>query len=159
VNVRIRRSLDAFVRRARRCSQRTAACVVCAIVLLVVALAPHVPMTVCTGDCCAAADEPASCCEGGCCAGGAPHDPAPGEERSRDLCGPHCCVDLLVDVDPAPVPGAPEREHPRIAICALPLAGCAAPRAGWPEWTTPHDTGPPRVDRRTTLIASTVLRL
>jgi hypothetical protein len=35
----------------------------------------------------------------------------------------------------------------------------AAPRARWPQWTLPHDTGPPRIDRRTALRASTVLTL
>jgi len=155
-------SLQRLLRQAGRCSLHTAACVVCALVLLVMAAAPHVHLVVCTGTCCAVAPEHPACC-GGCCrereAGTPPPERRPDEERIRGKCGPHCCVDLLVDVDPAPVPTAAGRIAPPVVACAPPAMPQAPHARQWPERTVPPATGPPRVDRKTALVASTVLRL
>lgn len=164
MRVRILRSFQRLLQQAGRCSVHTAACVICALVLLVMAAAPHVHLFVCTGtgECCAVVAEHPACC-GGCCgerdAVTPPPERRPGEERVRSECGPHCCVDLLVDVDPAPVPTAAGRIAPPVAACEPPAMPRTPHARTWPEHTAQPATGPPRVDRKAALVASTVLRL
>jgi hypothetical protein len=137
-------------------------CLLCVLVLLVMAAAPRLHTTVCTGDCCVVHLQPKKKGCSGCCKDKAPTPPAerePDEERQRAQCGPGCCVHIDVDVDPAPVPGTIARvQLPPAAVVPEPQR-VASPRARWPQWTLPHDTGPPRIDRRTALRASTVLTL
>jgi hypothetical protein len=128
-------------------------------------------LVVCTGSCCAAARassvpvprETCSTCR--CCehsrakTGSADREQEPGSGRHRGVCKPGCCVDLVFDVELAPAPRAVSEDAPSThGIEPVQVAG-VLPTNSWPQWLWPHDTGPPRTDKRTELRASTVLRL
>lgn len=89
----------------------------------------------------------------------APLPRAPGEERVTARCPTGCCVDLQTEIEVGPVPRADVAPPPLfVSPAAAPvLAQTALPHADARDW--PHDTGPPRVDSRTRLLATTVLRL
>ncbi|MCA8949434.1 MAG: hypothetical protein KDE27_08015 [Planctomycetes bacterium] len=93
-----------------------------------------------------------------CCA----HKHAPQRDRGKvenraDGCA-GCCVDLAIDIDEGPLPQpvtVPDLTpgHAAIPPSLAPFASSA--RAARFQG---HDTGPPRVDRTTSLLATTILR-
>lgn len=133
-----------------------------ALVLLLCAFAPHNHVVVCTMDR-ASVDAEASGCE--CCRAkanaerkGAP-TPRPGEDGIRAACPPHCCLDLVLDFEQGPLPKPFTAVLPLARVVAtLPMHVDPCGDAGQP-WLQPHDTGPPRPDASTALLASTILRL
>ena len=127
--------------------------------LLIALLGPHTPWSVClTGKCnhpiavdVTAAGEVCSCCH---------HEKKPGKcGTGENGAGcPGCCIDLAMAIDEAPLPTpvtVPDLDPGIVAIlpAAVPAPSCAkaARYAGL-------DTGPPRTDQRTDLIATTILR-
>ena len=149
--------------------------------LLVVALAPRRSMEVCGGECCAAATAAGQAC--GCCCGGdvdAEEGPAACHEGHAEglagsdatssgdgtnpdhnhasSCG-NCRVSVSLSLELGPLPQLVQ--HSFAPLASLELASA-------PEWpanasatggTWPFDTGPPRPDPKTLLIATTNLRL
>ena len=147
--------------------------VVLATLLLVfgLGLSHRFHIVVCTGDCCAAARAcsvpvPRDTCSTCCCSehgrtktASADRGQEPGSGSHRGTCKSGCCVDLAFDVELAPAPRAVSEHVPDIhGIDIVQVAG-VMPVHSWPQWLWPHDTGPPRIDRRTELRACTVLRL
>lgn len=134
-------------------------------ILLVVALGAHASLHVCTGPDCG--ETAAAATDGGaesgcrCCreARAAEADAERGLHRAEG--DDSCCIDLCMQLEPAPLPrrvAVDAGPGPMLAAApapspvsfALPMP---APRAGAPA------TGPPRRDRRTLLLSTTVLRL
>lgn len=140
----------------------------CSLVLFLLGAAPHTHLVVCLAKLglVAAAPEQKSCCTRCCRDHAEPNEPKelqeparPGEQRLGKRCPAGCCVDLCTEIELGPtprdgVPPMPDAEAPAPAMqlaFVLPLP--RSPR----EW--PHDTGPPRIDARTDLRKTTVLRL
>lgn len=96
---------------------------------------------------------------GGCCA----HDGAEGEGSDLDgdvvIADHGGCVDVALGVDTAPLPKAKgvDLQH-QTCTFAFPPVAAADQATSSTDWRPPS-TGPPRVDRRTALLATTVLRL
>lgn len=82
--------------------------------------------------------------------------PGPGQRRT---CEPGCCVDLVFDVELAPALRAAAEHVAHASATEIAEVRLDAPTRGWPQREWPHDTGPPRTDRRTALRACTVLLL
>jgi hypothetical protein len=82
--------------------------------------------------------------------------PRPGDPLLR-ADRPPCCVDVCLGLGPAPLPRADAIDAPGPMHWPRTCEPRGATQAGWRTWQWPHDTGPPRVDRRTSLLASTVL--
>lgn len=148
------------------------------VLLLVVMFGPRHPVTVCTGDsCCAVAhqtpteavDEPECACCGCCAHAHAVAKPAdadtalevaagsrPASQRGRTCVD--CCVDVSLPIDltlvPRPVE-APTAGATCIGVAPVAFLPVVAPPSE-PLW--PFDTGPPRPDPRTSLLATTILR-
>jgi hypothetical protein len=123
---------------------------------------------VCTGKCCARATANPVLrdhCDSCCCRehAHAKHSDARGQEpgpgSQRRACLPGCCVDLAFDVELAPAPRAVTEHVPNVAAIEPAPVCHDVPTRSWPQWVWPHDTGPPRIDQRTALRASTVLLL
>ncbi len=152
------------------------------VLLLVVMFGPRRPVSVCTGDACCtvvaqdpsrAADEPeCACC--GCCAnvhvaakprelaakvevttGGRPTGQPP-SQRGRTCVD--CCVDVSLPIDLTLVPRTvevPDAGSAAVGVTSIAFLPVIAPT---PELRGPFDTGPPRPDPRTSLLATTILR-
>lgn len=139
--------------------------------LMLALLGPHSAWSIClTGDCTepnavsskATATAPsevgtASCCS---CCNDDDADSSRGQgdgENGGETC-PGCCIDLAIAIDEAPMPQpvrAPDSQQQIVAIlpdAALHVSSAVAARFARP------DTGPPRTDQRTELIATTILR-
>ena len=142
------------------------------IALLVAGLASGLHIKACVGSCCAVAaidscDAPATDARthrtesGGCCccadASDERRDGAPDPDQVRGACSPGCCITIAFDTELAPC-DVPRAEMPFAAIAA---GDDVAPAFGRdPEPLVrlrPFDRGPPRIDARTRLRASTVL--
>ncbi len=127
--------------------------------MLVALLGPHTHWSIClTGNCDARIETAAAHCS--CC-----HDDAAEDDRdegdgsNRGYTCADCCVDLAMAIDEGPMPRpviAPTIEHEEL-VAVLPVAVPAAGSAVAARLLG-HDTGPPRTDRRTDLIATTILR-
>ena len=137
--------------------------------MLIALLGPHTSWSIClTGICIERVETVAACCS--CC-----HDAADGDaegsdavdseqgrgdgdgENRGDTC-PGCCLDLALAIDEAPLPkpvSAPNVDHEVAAILPPQVLDTGSAVAARYQG---HDTGPPRVDRRTALIATTILR-
>ena len=133
-------------------------------------------LVVCTGQCCAGnasnpvlRDHCGSCCcrehararpaHSDASTGSAARGLKPGPCSQRGACEPGCCVDLAFDVELAPAPRPATEGVPHVHGIESAQMHCDIPTRSWPQWQWPHDTGPPRVDRRMALRASTVLLL
>lgn len=132
--------------------------------MLVALLAPHSSWSVCLSGACnpvsvnpvsVAAAPAESCC---CCSG------AEADERDDSIPALHgdscngCCVDFALAIDDGPLPKpvtAPESCEQLVAVLppTIRLEG-SAHRARFDGF----DTGPPRVDRTTALLSTTILR-
>lgn len=147
-------------------------------VLLVVAMAPRRSVEVCRGECCATATAAGHACE--CCCGGATaaeeptaacheHVPTGGLATGREdgtapdhnratSCG-NCRVSVSLTLELGPLPQMVH--HSFAPLASLELASAPAWDGGdcAPGGTWPFDTGPPRPDPKTLLIATTNLRL
>jgi hypothetical protein len=60
-------------------------------------------------------------------------------------------------VELAPAERTVSEHVPTVAAIAPAPVRNDVPTRSWPQWQWPHDTGPPRIDQRTALRASTVL--
>lgn len=146
--------------------------------LLVLLFGSRVSLHVCTGTCCAApaaaasaatgccTDEAAACCcaHGGgapTAAGAAEGDDAPAEPHTRGTCRAGCCVDLQLAFEQGPLPRRVAAEDGPQLVAVAPPAPPAVPFALGADEPEPHPpaTGPPRRDRRTELLSTTILRL
>lgn len=138
------------------------------LLLLVVAFGSRSQFGVCRADaCCSAADSSCTCGCCGCCAAEA--NPAPAGKTlapTADLGLPalhahgctDCRLDLSLPLQPAPMPRpvhAPDLEP--IAIAWFSAGPVQHPATAEP-CPCPFDTGPPRPDGRTELLATTILR-
>lgn len=136
------------------------------ILLLVTAFGSRSQFGVCTADvCCNPTTTTSTCGCCGCCAS-TPHGTALREGATTDGDLPslqprgctECRLDLSLPLQPAPLPRtvhAPDLETSAIAWFA---AGPGQQPAAAEPCPCPFDTGPPRPDRRTGLLATTVLR-
>lgn len=111
----------------------------------------------------------ACCCRGAGCAGtaadtrdddGDGDGAGDGERVRRQPCRNGCCQDLLLQLDEGPLPRRVALDDPPApaAAAALPPRAPFALDVVEPEPRAPA-TGPPRRDRRTLLLSTTVLRL
>jgi hypothetical protein len=131
--------------------------------LLAFGLGSRHHLVVCTGECCsvrAAAAEESAC---GCCAtergadtAAARGDTGPDTGSHRAACSAGCCVDLCFDVGLGPLPRADCVALPEACWTETASRHDSEPPPAERSW--PHERGPPRVDERTRLLASTVLR-
>jgi len=146
------------------------------VLLLVVMFGPRRPMTVCTGESCCAVDhqtksvevgEP-ECASCGCCApadagpadADAALEAAPGSRptRHRGRTCVDCCIDVSLPIELTLVPRTvevPEAGSATIGAVSVAFLPVIVPTG---NLRSPFDTGPPRPDPRTNLLATTILR-
>lgn len=128
--------------------------------MLVALLGPHTQWSVCLTGKCTTRVEAATACSG-CCQGGvASEDRGTGDGENGGDCCAGCCIDLAMVIDEGPLPRpvvapATDHEHEVIAVLPAPATDTSSAVAAR---LLGHDTGPPRVDRTTALIATTILR-
>jgi len=141
------------------------------IALLLVAMTSQVRVRTCIGDCSdTAATLASACCEGpqllvvddescdccGCCDESEPQGEEPCEDGAGD-CEGGCCITIAFDVDMAPNVDVAKLPAMLPAICWI--APLPQPEVRVLESARPFyfDRGPPRIDGRTALRATTVL--
>lgn len=147
-----------------------------ALVLLLATLAGQVRIARCAGDCADGAAA-AACCAGGghatdaprCCGccGPAPHaqlpsrtPAAPGQPAQDAGCRPGCLTTLVLGgIELAPAPTALHAPTAPPVAVTLPPGALADPACEPLSRGRPFDRGPPRPDRETALLATTVLLL
>ncbi|MCK5940565.1 MAG: hypothetical protein KAI24_01250, partial [Planctomycetes bacterium] len=81
----------------------------------------------------------------------------PRDDDDDGACGTGCCITIAFDVDLAPTVVADDLPIPAMLPCGWPVAPRAPPLVREAERRSTCDGGPPRVDRRTALRATTVL--
>jgi len=133
------------------------------LLLLIVSLGPQHSLFVCTtGQCrahavlAAPAEQGCSCCNEG--AKTTTDDRSGGTSRNGAHRSHHCCIDvaLLTELGPLPTPvDCPDVQPPCIGTVPYLAADERVDRG---STLLPRNTGPPRTDQRTDLIALTILR-
>lgn len=124
--------------------------------LIAVILGPHRAFKVCSAERCAAmaSEEACACC--GAAEDEASAPAAPGAQTARSVSC--CCIDLSLPLEPAPVPRVPEPPEPPEPTMQ-PTVDAFAPIEPPQAEPRPVAAPPPRPDRRTRLLATTILRL
>jgi hypothetical protein len=130
------------------------------LLLLIVTLGPHHSLFVCTMGCCrveaaAAPAEEAGC---SCCAKKAENASGGSSERNRARGCHDCCIDVAMLTELGPMPrtvDCPDLDMPFLG--EVPYAAEAGVDHGV-DAPQPRSTGPPRPDRPTDLLATTILR-
>ena len=136
---------------------------VVSLVLFVLGAMPRNHVVVCLAQLGLTEPPVVACCSECCHAEAAPPAPvderAPGEERVRAGCPFGCCIDLQSHIEVGPMPKAELPELPVLALASPPpnTESITPVDRGDRVWS--WDTGPPRVDARTRLRSSIVLRL
>jgi hypothetical protein len=151
------------VTRPRRTTWTRLAALAVIVALAVLCLGLPRMLVVCTGPHCDGRIQLAHA-QGSCCDhehdDAAPSDGPDGDEPGAPCCDDDGrCIDLALAIGIGPLPertGIDREAPPRVqaeppALPRLPAAALAVLR--------PHATGPPRADRRTALLASTILLL
>jgi hypothetical protein len=134
--------------------------------LLALMAGTHQTLRFCVGACCQTSVDESSCREvpgGACCCNQAPR----GEEEDggdcllADCCSAGCCISVRLAFEHGPLPRRVLLEHgpePILAVAPEPAPATSELSASACDLCAPA-TGPPRRDRRTLLLSSTILRL
>lgn len=125
--------------------------------MLVALLGPHQQWSVClTGMCSDAVT--ATVASGCCCEVDQDADRGKGDGENRGDCCPGCCLDLAMTIEEGPLPNPVQSPEVNDSAVATLPPGLSPPSSATASRYGGHDTGPPRTDQRTDLIATTVLR-
>ena len=103
------------------------------------------------------AEAPVVSIESALAAGREIREPYPRVENRGDCC-PGCCLDLAMTIEEGPLPNPVQSPEVNDSAVATLPPGLSPPSSATASRYGGHDTGPPRTDQRTDLIATTVLR-
>jgi hypothetical protein len=157
------------VKRASPIAARAAVHLLLWTALLAMMVGTHQSLRFCIGSCCqTAAVEATGCCqvadEACCCKAKAPRKA--GQDQGGTLrpdwrCSAGCCIDVSLAFEHGPLPRRVVLDHgpePMVALAPEPLPASVVLAGSECDPGAPA-TGPPRRDRRTLLLSSTILRL